>query len=74
MFDLLNFVLDTIMNVNTNELYKGKNEAHMVEDSLKTQADKTALVTQYISNEQDPLKKEKMCQRLMLGITDFSDL
>ena len=54
--------------------YEYENDADKEERSKKEYADSYTEACYRIRNEKDPLKREKMENRLALGITDFSDL
>lgn len=74
--------------VNTSNLYSNKRgmRSYEVEQikrkqfedernkQLKKYADECVVCETMIKNEKDPLKKQKMINRLSLGVTDFSDL
>lgn len=74
--------------VNTSNLYSNKRgmKSYEVEQikrkqfeeernkQLKKYADECVVCETMIKNEKDPLKKQKMINRLSLGVTDFSDL
>lgn len=74
--------------VNTSNLYSNKRgmKSYEVEQikrkqfeeernkQLKKYADECVICETMIKNEKDPLKKQKMINRLSLGVTDFSDL
>ena len=74
--------------VNTSNLYSNKRgmKSYEVEQikrkqfeeeqdrKLKKYADECVICETMIKNEKDPLKKQKMINRLSLGVTDFSDL
>ena len=74
--------------VNTTNLYSNKRgmKSYEVEQikrkqfeeernkQLKKYADECVICETMIKNEKDPLKKQKMINRLSLGVTDFSDL
>lgn len=55
-----------------NHIYE--NDADIENRRLKNFADDYAESYQKMMKETDPLKKDKMANRLALGITDFSDL
>lgn len=63
--------------VDTSNLYKnrrGMNQSQVIETSSTSFADKYAECQFMIDNEKDPIRKQKMINRLAFGNTNFDDL